>query len=222
MKWIKKGTEPKSLKNYRLEIKKHHSVGEVNFDNIPDKETLKLSLLEEQGYLCCYCLGRISADHKKMKVEHWHSQSKYPEEQLDYKNLLAACIGGEGNRKGLQYCDTRKGNAEIKINPTSPDCEKLVRYGSDGSVYSDNTKINEDLNDKLNLNQEQLVKNRKNVWNATIDALGRSYSGKSFAKITLQNEIKRWEEKNEEGKYREYCQVVIDLLKKKLERITNR
>ena len=36
------------------------------------KDQLKESLLKEQGYLCAYCMSRISED--TMKVEHWHPQ----------------------------------------------------------------------------------------------------------------------------------------------------
>ena len=31
-----------------------------------------------------------------MKIEHWRSRSTFPDEELDYRNLLAACRGGEG------------------------------------------------------------------------------------------------------------------------------
>jgi len=32
-----------------------------------------------------------------MKIEHWHCRTNYGAEQLDYSNLLGACMGNEGS-----------------------------------------------------------------------------------------------------------------------------
>ena len=34
--------------------------------------------------------------------------------QIDYQNLFVSCIGGEGNKKGKQFCDSFKGEQELK------------------------------------------------------------------------------------------------------------
>lgn len=116
MKRIIKGKETLSLVEHRLKPF-------ADYDNYSEKDELRVSLLTEQGHICCYCMQRIS--DSRMKIEHWKSQDDYPELQLDYNNLLGACQGGEGSPKHLQHCDTRKGNTEITINPldTIKNCE---------------------------------------------------------------------------------------------------
>jgi len=51
-----------------------------------------------------------------MKIEHWHSQDRYEAEQLDYGNLLGACMGNEGKAHWDQHCDTRKGDRDLSRN----------------------------------------------------------------------------------------------------------
>ena len=55
MKRIIKGKEPLCLLKHRL-------TKEANYDNYHPKEPLKKALLIEQGYICCYCMRRISID----------------------------------------------------------------------------------------------------------------------------------------------------------------
>ena len=64
MKAITKGPEPPSLTTHRLT---RHG----DYDNYPDKDTLRHSLSAEQRGLCCYCMGRIRPDANSMKIEHW-------------------------------------------------------------------------------------------------------------------------------------------------------
>jgi uncharacterized protein (TIGR02646 family) len=104
MKKIIKQSEPRSLVE-------HRSQANANYDNYPEKDDLRKSLLKEQGYICCYCMSRIKLD--EMKIEHWQPQTKYISRQLDYKNLLGACMGNQGARPQNQHCDTRKGDSEI-------------------------------------------------------------------------------------------------------------
>lgn len=56
----------------------------ADFDGT-DKSALRKSLLEEQGYLCAYCMKRIR-QNKDIKIEHYHPRNA--ENQFDYKNLL--------------------------------------------------------------------------------------------------------------------------------------
>jgi hypothetical protein len=39
------------------------------------------------------------------------------DEQLNYRNMLGACLGGNWQPPHLQYCDTRKGGRDIQWNP---------------------------------------------------------------------------------------------------------
>jgi len=95
-----------------------------NAFNSLNKDELRKALLVEQGYICCYCMCTLHWDDcnpqkNNVKIEHWKPQTKYPEKVLDYDNLLAACMGGEGDTDELQTCDTKKGNKELKYNPSN-------------------------------------------------------------------------------------------------------
>ena len=204
MKFIKKGKEPSSFTTHRQQEN-------ADYDNIPSqcKDELKSSLLKEQKYICCYCMQSINIGN--MKIEHWKPQSKYPELQLDYQNLLAACLGQSGD---LQHCDTHKANTEITINPLFLNCESLIKFDKYGIISSDNSDIERDLSKILQLNHDVLKKNRKTVLDVALKPLIEKHKLK-WTKEVLQKEIEKWESVNDE-KHKAYCQIVIFHLKKKL------
>ena len=168
MRTITKRTEPESLTRHRLTS---HS----DYDNYTDKDGLRAALVTEQQGLCCYCMGRISNRFGKMKVEHWHCQANYPDEQLVYRNLLGACLGGEGQPHGLQHCDTRKGDSDLHWNPADPAHQIHTRivYERDGTIKSDDPELNRQLNEVLNLNLSRLKNSRKGVVDAILEWLRR-------------------------------------------------
>ncbi len=110
MRTIVKRKEPASLTQ-------HRSSPGATYENYRDKDALRIHLVEEQGGLCCYCLSRVRAEPGKMKIEHWHCQDNYESEQLNYSNMLGACMGNEGKLVRDQHCDTRKGNRDLSRNP---------------------------------------------------------------------------------------------------------
>lgn len=113
MRGIRKSPEPMSLTRYR------EQPGAV-FEDYSEKAELRTALVREQRGLCCYCLSRIRDSADSTKVEHWHSQSHYPAEALQYSNLLAVCKGGEGAESRGRHCDTSKGDRDLLRNPANP------------------------------------------------------------------------------------------------------
>ena len=163
MRSITKGNEPVSLLQHRLTP---HS----DFDNFEDKDILRQALVSEQRALCCYCMGRIHPSIESMKIEHWRCQANYPTEQLRYRNLLGACIGGEGQPLKNQHCDTRKGDRDLRLNPADPthQVERRVIYLADGSILGSDPEFNGQLNDVLNLNLPLLKQQRKSLLDAVL------------------------------------------------------
>jgi len=214
MKHIVKGREPRSLTVHRRQAG-------ADYDNYAEKDDLRDTLLMEQGDLCCYCMRRIAVEN--MKIEHWASQTRYPNRQLDYQNLLAACEGGMGAPKHLQHCDTRKGDDDIRIHPADRqhNCETYIRYQADGEIYSDNDRINHDLNKVLNLNLQRFCYNRKAVLVGMLDALRKKRPDGVWTKSFLQVEQRRWSHRAAGGQFLEYCQVVSYHLQKKIARTRN-
>lgn len=163
MRAIIKRPEPASLTA-------HRKTGHSDYDNYEGMDELRLALVTEQLGLCCYCMGRIRDDPAKMKIEHWHCQSRHPDEQLSYRNLLGACYGGEGQGPNFQHCDTRKGDQDLLWNPAerSHQIESRIRYELDGTIRSDDVVFNLELDHVLNLNLAVLKNNRKGVLDAIL------------------------------------------------------
>lgn len=209
MRTIRKQPEPRSLARHRANTN-------ADYDNYAQKDELRESLVAEQGALCCYCLQRIHPAADKMKIEHWHSQTGYAEEQLDYGNLLGACMGGEGRPRKLLHCDTRKGDFVLSRNPANPNhqIESFIAFLSDGSIKSCDEDLDGQLVTVLNLNLPQLKRNRK----AVLDAFQASLSGRGrLSKADLEREAVTWSSVTD-GKLKEHCEVVLYYLKKRITR----
>ncbi len=221
MKQINKSSEPASLVQ-------HRASPYSSYDNLPTntKEELRNSLLSEQGHICCYCMKRIPEKinidgniRYDMKIEHHQCQDRYPNLQLNYNNLLSACMGNEGKPKKLQTCDTKKGNLDLAINPLS--CETLFKYNADGEIssVSNDDEINRQINEVLNLNMQTLKDNRKQVYlevQKIVEAENRNKTNKQLKKSYFKQERDRWLSKKQDGKFREYCMVAVYYLNKKI------
>ena len=211
MRSISKGHEPTSLLAHR---QTPHST----YDNYPEKQELRDSLVTEQRGLCCYCLGRVKSDAASMKIEHWRCQSGFRGLELDYRNLLAACRGGEGGPKRRQHCDTRKGDQDLDWNPADPThrIETRIGYGTDGSIYSDEERFNTQLKDVLNLNLSELKAHRKRVLDSTL-AWWRREKGRIRGPVPKQRlRRKREEQVGGIGELTPHAQVAAWWLDRKL------
>jgi uncharacterized protein (TIGR02646 family) len=163
MRLITKALEPQSLTSHRAQA-------HADYDNYQEKDELRVALIGEQKGLCCYCTGRIRADATHMKIEHWQSQTGYPQYQLAYGNLLGACFGGQGQPPAGQHCDTRKANNDLKWNPANIEhaIEGRLRYLADGTVESVDAEFNNQLNDTIGLNLAFLKNSRKAVLDSVL------------------------------------------------------
>ena len=211
MRAISKGPEPPSLTAHRL-------TPHCDYDNYPDKDTLRHSLETEQRGLCCYCMGRILPDAKSMKIEHWRCQARYPDEQLRYRNMLGACPGDEGQPHRLQHCDTRKGDHDLRWSPADPgrDIASTLSYRTDGAIASDDCEFDRQLNDVLNLNLPMLKERRKRVLDAVLEWWKRE-------KSKLRGPVPRGRMEHARNRYTAgagelapYCQVAVWWLQRRL------
>lgn len=209
MRAISKRPEPASLTA-------HRQTPHCDYNNYGAKDELRHSLVGEQRGLCCYCMGRIRNTVEAMKVEHWRPQSRFPNEQLSYRNLLGACLGGNGQPGHLQHCDARKGDHDLQWNPAEPahHIETRIKYELDGTICADDPLFGGQINTVLNLNLPQIKNNRKGVltailywWNAE----------KPVPKVRIEREIS--ERTNGAGDLSPYSQVVVWWLTQRLARM---
>jgi uncharacterized protein (TIGR02646 family) len=214
MRTIIKGAEPASLAA-------HRRTPHADYDNYADKDALRHALVTDQRGLCCYCMGRIHNGPATMKIEHWRCRSRYPGDQLDYRNLLAACTGGGGQPAHLQHCDTKKGDRDLQWNPADPShhVETRLRYETDGSVRSDDPTFDAQLEDVLNLNHPVLKNNRKSVLDATLDWWRREKARLRGAVPRARFERERDRRLGSTGNLEPYCQVVVWWLEQRLGRM---
>lgn len=182
---IKKQSEPLEFKNAKrkdVDLTYKAFSEEKDFKKAFDK--LRFFLLQEQGYLCCYCQQKIKTvkDEKTgkplMKTEHFipkKGAEKDVTKQLDYKNLLAACLGNQDSKK-KNYCDTSKGYKRLKVLPNP--AEVLQRDFNNYLKYKVRERVgyvevkpsminNDDLKSDiklLNLNEQNLKTRRFATW----------------------------------------------------------
>ena len=219
MRAIIKLPEPPSLAQ-------HRATAHAGYDNYSDKDALRAQLVSEQRGICCFCGGRIVADSDKMKIAHWMPRKPFPQHQLDYWNLLGACLGNEGQRKYKQHCDTHQGNTRLSRNPANPDhrIEDFIQFLPDGTIASQDATLDQELGRRkadgefeegvLNLNLSFLRTNRKKALAAFTKGLAKRGH---LSKPALGKLISRWRGDNP-GELEAYAPVIVYWLRKRLAR----
>lgn len=209
MRQIHKQKEPNSLTTHRLQKF-------ADYDNYTDKDDVRKGLYNEQRGICCYCMGYIQPTDSTMKIEHFQCQTGFPALQLDYNNMLGACLGNTGQPEHLQHCDTRKGNKPLKFNPADLSfATQSIKFSSDGTISSTDDDFNTQLKDVLNLNGVNLKNNRKAALSAFISQAERKHKGR-FQKDTLQRWIEDYSGAGHQNRLQPYCQIIVYWLQKRL------
>ncbi len=223
MKQVTKTGEPRSLVQHRAQG--------GTFDGLlfETKEELRNSFLAEQGHICCYCMKRIPQKLKpeeieknfpNSKIEHVKCQSKNTNLELNYQNMLLACSGNHGSPRIMQTCDTSKGERDLSFNPADirRNIETLIRYRSNGEIFSDDETINVELNEILNLNTKDLKDIREVLYREIQQRIiieGKKRKGKDIQKRFFETEKENFLSLIG-GKYTPYCMIGVYILKKKL------
>lgn len=203
-------SQGKTFEKVISELKENHK--NVDFyDEIADKNPIREALVLEQNGLCAYCMGKIVATSSEMKIEHFKSQSNYPQFQLDYDNMLGCCLGNEGKPEKQQFCDTFKGNKELSLNPSvKTDFEKMkIIYFDNGKISSENEIFREEIENVLNLNSAFLVSKRKEMIISVQHLLNRDKNPRK--KQTIERLIQQY--MNEK---KPYYMAAVSYLEKKL------
>lgn len=119
------------------------------FDQLP-KADIREALLEEQHYLCAYCMKKIENDGLHTTIEHVVPLSKNKEKSLDYQNMLLVCKGGSDielekhdKAKGRVLCcdGSKHDETEMVLSPYDRDMMNAIRYYRDGRIYFKDSPI---------------------------------------------------------------------------------
>ena len=184
------------------------------------KEALRLSLLEEQGGLCGYCMRRIKHERGLSpitRIEHLKPQSLSlaegkPKETLSYNNMILCCDGDLGHDENF-HCDRSKGEQIISFTPLDSAAMNTISYSSkDGRIKSSNAQYDRDINQVLRLNHPRLAASRLEVIKGLVTVMGN----RAWKKTEIEHKITIYTNKTARGQFREYCGVIIWYLTKKL------
>lgn len=186
----------------------------------PQKE-LREALLREQGYICAYCMRRIPTNstlsNETSHIEHLKSRHNYPNLSMDYGNMVVCC---PGDIEETPHCDRSKGDKELHFDLFSGMWDSTLSYGKrDGEIRSSDTNVQQDLCEVLNLNHARLKINRKATLDGVIEKLCQAQKNKKFKMRDIQHMLEAWQNKDESGKMRPYCGIVIWFLQKKLRQV---
>jgi uncharacterized protein (TIGR02646 family) len=174
MKYIDKGPEPEILLKWKAKDKMYLR-GKPNWNRLDKgiKDVLRITIAEEQGYICCYCERRLNdvdyhIEHIKPKAK-----GKYPELQLEYDNMLCSC------QLKLKYgeprhCARAKDNwfqENNFVSPLNPLCESKFTYTYDGYISPTDEHDNAAITtiDRLKLGIDKLNALRRNAIAPFID-----------------------------------------------------
>ena len=180
--------------------------------NSADKTALRKSLLQEQGYLCAYCMRRIRDDGKTpIRIEHYEARN--PENTFDYKNLLAVCSGGERknekNDPERYTCDKKKQNGKLTIDPQNKADMETISYDLRGRIISNNKQFQKELDEVLNLNDSNgyLIRNRAAAISPIRTKLSKCGPGQDVL-LMLNKWKEKFSKKNDSGEYEEYVGII--------------
>ena len=122
---LKRGPKPNQLTS--VIVGKMVDSFKASNKRVWDKAYIKEALLASSHGKCAYCECYVTVESKYMEVEHFNAKSQYPDDVINWLNLLPSC----------KRCNGNKGNHDVKsfpiINPYSVDpkshlCLKVARF----------------------------------------------------------------------------------------------
>jgi len=228
MRLICKGKAPRDLENYKLRKGATYESysRDIGLGTIMPASGLRKYLLEDQGYICAYCMKRIphkftEKDISKddFKIEHYINQKSKNsiKQKLDitYKNMFACCMGNEGDKKKFQTCDTRKGEDTISINPLNNAHINTIVYAKDGAIYSTNDTFDSEINYVLNLNEDNLKLGREAIYKSIDSKVTTFFKTPHLTradKVEFLDKLIDWWSTKHNGKYEPFCMVAVKYL----------
>lgn len=163
MKHILKSPSPTFFKDWKQNFIKNEG-REPTYDELRGVEyhRLKMHIIDEQYGLCCYCCKEI--DHFNSHIEHFKPQSQYPDDALNYKNLLVSCDGYKGKHENCGHKKDNWYSDYYTVSPMDGNCESLFTYTVDGHIKAnhDDTRARATIGN-LELDSDLLQRARRSA-----------------------------------------------------------
>ena len=168
---IVKITAPQGIIDLKTKLVSQHLTPEQEYKKLkgPLKNTVRESLMKEQGHLCAYCMceipdGRVAGTKiPGVTLEHYIARNNRSSSTVtgtglgvDYNNLLAVCSGGRVPRGTYNdnelTCDASRGNKPLSVDPLDESTLATIYYKQNGEIAAKDSTIEDDLVNTLNLN----------------------------------------------------------------------
>lgn len=181
---------------------------------------LKKSLVEEQGYICCYCEKQIGQRTNLTDCDIEHFMPRHPDTsslsvtecalcinaQLDYDNLFASCKGEIAD--SADHCNHKKGNwfdFKYCISPSDPRINGLFGFKLDGRMIVINP-IAQEMDKHINLNSYVLKEQRKISFETVLE---EEFEDEDLLEDMEYVEAVAEDYNNlQDGKYAEFCSMI--------------
>ncbi|MBR5509859.1 MAG: hypothetical protein IKV59_07380 [Lachnospiraceae bacterium] len=191
---------------------------------------LKNSLLEEQGYICCYCEKAIGrGGMRDCNIEHFmprHPDSRFlssqeceqcKNAQMDYANLFASCLGEHAY--SADHCNHKKDNwfdFEVCVSPAEDEIETLFGFRADGKIFAiGSNKKGEELRRHLGLDSYVLNEQRKAAYDTVMEI--EFGSDELLDDVSyIADTISFYKQKDERGYYTPFCSMITYCLQHEL------
>jgi len=136
-----------------------------NITNI--RANLATEILTEQNSLCIYCEKSVEDYPKNCHIDHFKKRDLFPNETLNYNNLIISC---NEERRCAKYKDKHISREDYNrfINPVIENPEDFLEYTFYGELEPKSNLSESDIVkaeftiEILNLNDRSLVEERKN------------------------------------------------------------
>ena len=198
MKRIVKSVEPHDFVQWKKQDKMAHR---PNWNRVPNaiRQSVRESLMREQGFICCYCESSVSTTDSH--VEHFRPKECFADIQLDYINLHCSCQQDPAPGEP-RHCGHRKGSwfdEELLVSPLDSNCEERFRFTANGDIFPrPNDPSAQTTIDRLGLGLPKLNALRA----AAVDAL----SDLCIA------EVKQLLTQGTDGRFLEFCTTIKQVL----------
>lgn len=216
MKYILKTSEPISFTQWKVqnagEIRKKGDNAKKLWRywghprNNDIRRELKERLLEDQGFICCYCMQEVNNDAWSV-IEHLDPKSKDPQKlTFNFSNLLIACHGeGKTPQPKIMHCDGEKQRfAEPPpVSPLTPNCSDHFKFTLAGEISALTSEGSETIN-MLNLKAVKLVNLRKAAIEQELE--------ETITETEAIERISKLSQKRSNNRFEPFCIAIISVL----------
>jgi uncharacterized protein (TIGR02646 family) len=225
MRRIRKRSEPVHFTNWKQTFRTVNG-REPEYDDLHgtgEYGKLRRTLLQEQGYICCYCEKQIGVGTETdCDIEHFMPRhpdqreltaaecKKCRDAQLDYTNMMVSCKGEEAY--SVDHCNHKKDNwfdFRFCVSPVSEEIVGLFGYRPHGKIFAiNNDQRAEEMKRHLNLDTYVLQEQRKAAFDTVLEQEFGDNDELWMDDQYIADTISFYNEMDDKGRYAPFCSMI--------------